>query len=105
MSVEVANESGIEVDEAELSSVARLALEPLGSTRWPSCRCSPSTLDHGRAARAVDGPAGPTDVLAFPMDEMDAARAGRVEPGPTLLGDVVLCPAFALATPATPATG
>jgi probable rRNA maturation factor len=46
------------------------------------------------------GEPGPTDVLAFPMDEL---RPGHMsggsdedgEPDPGLLGDVVLCPAVA----------
>ena len=42
------------------------------------------------------GEKGPTDVLAFPMDELDTARGpDEHEPGPTLLGDVVLCPEYA----------
>ncbi len=36
-----------------------------------------------------------TDVLAFPMDELDTARPDDPDPGPALLGDVVLCPAVA----------
>jgi probable rRNA maturation factor len=53
------------------------------------------------------GEPGPTDVLAFPMDELrpphlggvNAGRAGTEEPGPDpgLLGDVVLCPQVAAA--------
>ena len=42
------------------------------------------------------GGEGPTDVLAFPMDELDTARPDDPEPGPALLGDVVLCPAVAV---------
>ena len=39
---------------------------------------------------------GPTDVMAFPMDELDSARRPDApDPGPTLLGDLVLCPRFA----------
>ena len=41
---------------------------------------------------------GPTDVLAFPMDELDISRGPQddeQEAGPALLGDVVLCPAVA----------
>lgn len=37
---------------------------------------------------------GPTDVMSFPMDEMRPGIAG--EPAPLgILGDIVLCPAFA----------
>ena len=40
--------------------------------------------------------AGPTDVMSFPMDELDTARRpDEAGPGPALLGDVVLCPAVA----------
>src|SRR6266550_6892441 len=45
--------------------------------------------------RYMDEP-GPTDVLAFPMDELPPGRHDD-DPGPqpTLLGDVVLCPQVA----------
>jgi probable rRNA maturation factor len=42
------------------------------------------------------GEKGPTDVLAFPMDELDSGRPDDPDPGPALLGDVVLCPAVAV---------
>ena len=35
---------------------------------------------------------GPTDVLSFPMDEMKPNSASN---GPGMIGDIVLCPAFA----------
>jgi probable rRNA maturation factor len=41
---------------------------------------------------------GPTDVLAFPMDEIDISRGPQddeQQAGPALLGDVVLCPEVA----------
>ena len=53
------------------------------------------------------GEPGPTDVLAFPMDELRPPPAGRAhradrgdEPAalPGLLGDVVLCPEVAAGT-------
>jgi probable rRNA maturation factor len=37
---------------------------------------------------------GPTDVLSFPMDEL-VAPADDAHPEPGILGDIVLCPAFA----------
>ena len=37
---------------------------------------------------------GPTDVLSFPMDELRAPAEGETA-APGLLGDIVLCPAFA----------
>jgi probable rRNA maturation factor len=35
---------------------------------------------------------GPTDVMSFPMDEMKPHTAAN---GPGVVGDIVLCPAFA----------
>ena len=97
MSVEIANESGISVDEASIVSVARFALSAMRVD--PLAELSMLIVDTESMAelheRWMDLP-GPTDVMAFPMDEMDGARRpDAVDPGPTLLGDVVLCPAFA----------
>lgn len=39
------------------------------------------------------GHAGPTDVLSFPLDPF-----GEEGPGPSLIGDVVICPAVAAAS-------
>ena len=36
--------------------------------------------------------AGPTDVLSFPMDELKPNSAAN---GPGVIGDIVLCPAYA----------
>jgi len=38
---------------------------------------------------------GPTDVMAFPMDTLDDKPGSEPEPGPSLLGDVILCPEVA----------
>ena len=39
---------------------------------------------------------GPTDVMSFPMDELEpGGRPDAPEPGPSMLGDIVLCPDFA----------
>jgi len=97
MSIEVANESGVEVDEAELASVARHALEQLGVD--PLAELSVLVVDVDTMSTLHErwmGEPGPTDVLAFPMDELDTTRGPEdVEPGPALLGDVVLCPEYA----------
>jgi probable rRNA maturation factor len=94
MSIEVANESGVEVDEASLVSVAAHALERLGVN--PLAELSVLVVDSGTMSALHErwmGEPGPTDVLAFPMDELDTARGpDEEEPGPALLGDVVLCP-------------
>ena len=108
MSVEVINESGDAVDEEALRRVARHALDRLGVS--PLAELAISLVDVQRMEelhlRYMDEP-GPTDVLAFPMDELDLRGSrgvghghgsGSEEPddgAPTMLGDVVLCPEVA----------
>jgi probable rRNA maturation factor len=97
MSVEVANESGVAVDEGGLVAVARHVLDELGVN--PLAELSVLLVDSDSMATLHErwmGEPGPTDVLAFPMDELDTARSpDDREPGPALLGDVVLCPEVA----------
>jgi probable rRNA maturation factor len=97
MSIEVANESGATVDEAALAAVARHVLDEMGVN--PLAELSVLVIDAAAMTalheRWMHEP-GPTDVLAFPMDELDTARGpDDSEPGPALLGDVVLCPEVA----------
>ena len=94
MTIEIANESGVEVDEIALVSVARYALDRLGIN--PLAELSILLIDVPTMTELhvkwMDEP-GPTDVMSFPMDELDTARSpDNVGPGPALLGDVVLCP-------------
>lgn len=95
MSIEVNNESGHEVDEAEFAALARYVLDELHV--HPLTELSILLVDAGVMAELheqwMDEP-GPTDVLSFPMDEL---RPGSAEdPTPAgLLGDVVLCPEVA----------
>ncbi|HLQ53500.1 MAG TPA: rRNA maturation RNase YbeY [Streptosporangiaceae bacterium] len=106
MSIEIANESGTAVDEAGLAAVARHVLD--GMRVHPLVELSVLLVDKPAMADLHErwlGEPGPTDVLAFPMDELRpphqaGARADRgaaAEPGPLpgLLGDVVLCPQVA----------
>jgi probable rRNA maturation factor len=108
MSIEVLNESGDVVDEEALLRVARHVLDRLGVS--PLAELAISLVDVQRMEelhlRWMDQP-GPTDVLAFPMDELDLRGSRGVghghgsgsdepdEAGPTVLGDVVLCPEVA----------
>ena len=99
MSIEIANESGYPVDETRLLGVARHTLDELGVN--PMAELSLLVVDIGYMAelnhRWMDK-TGPTDVLAFPMDELDVDRGPGVideSAEPALLGDVVLCPAVA----------
>jgi probable rRNA maturation factor len=97
MTIEVANESGFQVDEIILVSVARYVLDrmrinPLAELSILLVDVDAMTELH---VKWMDEP-GPTDVMSFPMDELDTARRpDESGPGPALLGDVVLCPAVA----------
>lgn len=97
MSIEVSNESGIEVPEADLVDVAQFALGRLDV--HPGAELSVLIVDLDTMAdlhvRWMDLP-GPTDVMSFPMDELEpGGRPDKPEPGPSMLGDIVLCPEFA----------
>jgi probable rRNA maturation factor len=97
MSIEVSNESGMDVSEEELISVARFVIAKMKVN--PSAELSMVLLDTDAMAdlhmRWMDLP-GPTDVMSFPMDELEpGGRPDAAEPGPSMLGDVVLCPRFA----------
>ena len=95
MSIDIANESGVEVDEHELARLARFVLDRMRV--HPQAELSVVLVDEKTMAehhlRWMDEP-GPTDVLAFPMDELRPGREGE-EPPVGLLGDVVLCPQVA----------
>ena len=97
MTIEVANESGVGVDELGLVSVSRYVLAEMGIN--PLAELSILLMDVDAMTdlhvKWMDEP-GPTDVMSFPMDELDTARRpDEAGPGPALLGDVVLCPAVA----------
>jgi len=99
MSIDIANESGVEVDEAGLAAVARYALDQLRI--HPLAELSVLIVDEQAMTELHErwmGEPGPTDVLSFPMDELRPPQpGGREEPAadPGLLGDVVLCPQVA----------
>ncbi len=95
MSIDVNNESGVTVDEEGLVAVARHVMDRMRI--HPLAELSVILYDTGGMAtlneRWMDE-SGPTDVLAFPMDELrPGGENDELEPG--LLGDVVLCPAVA----------
>ncbi|MBS9534562.1 rRNA maturation RNase YbeY [Mycobacterium sp. M1] len=97
MSIEVSNESGLDVSEVELVSVAKFVLARMDVN--PAAELSMVLLDTAAMAdlhmRWMDLP-GPTDVMSFPMDELEpGGRPDAPEPGPAMLGDIVLCPEFA----------
>jgi probable rRNA maturation factor len=92
VSIEILNESGRELDEKRLAVLSRFVMDRM--------RVHPLAE---LCIKAVDEPTiaqlnlqwmekdGPTDVLAFPMDEL---RPGLVNEDPEegVLGDLVLCP-------------
>jgi probable rRNA maturation factor len=96
MSIEVNNESGHEVDEAEFAALARFVLDQMHV--HPQTDLSIMFVDTevmtDLHVKWMDEP-GPTDVLSFPMDELRPGRADDPTPA-GLLGDVVLCPEVAV---------
>jgi probable rRNA maturation factor len=105
VSIEIANESGIDVDEASLASLARHVLD--GMRVHPLAELSVLLVDEAAMTELHMrwmGEPGPTDVLSFPMDEIRPPQPGgthadhsSAEPPeiPGLLGDVVICPQVA----------
>ena len=95
MSIEVNNESAIEVDEAALQRLAVYALDAMHV--HPDAELAIVLVDEGAMEQLhvqwMDEP-GPTDVLSFPMDELRPGTEEAPTP-PGLLGDVVLCPQVA----------
>ncbi|GGK41196.1 endoribonuclease YbeY [Pilimelia terevasa] len=104
MSIEIANESGVAVDTESILAVARHTLEQMGVN--PLAELSVLLVDVGYMAELNHrwmGGDGPTDVLAFPMDEGNVDHGpGEPTPGePALLGDIVLSPEVAANQAAT----
>lgn len=95
MSVEVNNESGIQVDEGALQRLAVYALDAMHV--HPDAELAIVLVDEGAMEQLhvqwMDEP-GPTDVLSFPMDELRPGTDDQPTPA-GLLGDVVLCPQVA----------
>ncbi len=95
MSVEVNNESAVEVDETEIVGLARHVLARMRV--HPQAELSVVLVDEPAMEQLhvqwMDEP-GPTDVLSFPMDELRPGTDGEDSPA-GLLGDVVLCPQVA----------
>jgi probable rRNA maturation factor len=95
VSIEVLNESGETLDVAGLSRLARFTMDQMRV--HPLAELCIKLVDEATIAELNERwmeKTGPTDVLAFPMDEL---RPGLVndEPEEGVLGDLVLCPAVA----------
>ena len=99
MTICITNETDADVDAATLERLARHVLDRMGVHPLAELSILLVDVDHMAVLheRYMDEP-GPTDVLAFPMDELGGSRVDdEDEPEPTLLGDVVLCPQVAAA--------
>ena len=97
MSIEITNESGVEVDESALLRLATFALDHLRV--HPDADLAILLVDEAAMEQLhvqwMDEP-GPTDVLSFPMDELRPGTDEDITPA-GLLGDIVLCPQVAIA--------
>ncbi|OUE08928.1 rRNA maturation RNase YbeY [Clavibacter michiganensis] len=95
MSIEINNESAIEVDEPTIQRLATYALDTLHV--HPDAELAIVMVDEGAMEQLhvqwMDEP-GPTDVLSFPMDELRPGTEDRPTPA-GLLGDIVVCPQVA----------
>jgi len=95
MSIEILNESGHDLDVKGLAKLSRFVMDELRV--HPLAELCVKAVDEDTIAQLNAqwmGKEGPTDVLAFPMDEL---RPGLVteEPEEGVLGDLMLCPAVA----------
>jgi probable rRNA maturation factor len=93
MKIELINDSTYKCDEVGIKSLADFTLSKLGI--HPDSELSIRLVNEDEVTQLhikwMDLP-GPTDVLSFPMDEMKPNSASN---GPGMIGDIVLCPAFA----------
>lgn len=96
MSIEINNESTIEVDEAALQRAVSFGLDLLRV--HPDADLAIVLVDEAAMEQLhvqwMDEP-GPTDVLSFPMDELRPGTDDAQTPA-GLLGDIVLCPQVAI---------
>ncbi|TDW31541.1 rRNA maturation RNase YbeY [Cryobacterium psychrophilum] len=95
MSIEINNESAIDVDEATILRLSAFALDTMHV--HADADLAIVLVDEGAMEQLhvqwMDEP-GPTDVLSFPMDELRPGTEEAPTP-PGLLGDIVLCPQVA----------
>ncbi|WP_028642286.1 rRNA maturation RNase YbeY [Nocardioides sp. URHA0020] len=95
MSIEVLNESGRELDVNRLAALSRHVMDQMRV--HPLAELCIKAVDEATIAGLNEqwmGKEGPTDVLAFPMDELRPGLVNEeLEEG--VLGDLVLCPDIA----------
>ena len=95
MSIEVLNESGLPLDAQHLARLSRFVMDEMRV--HPLAELCIKAVDEDTIAELNQhwmGKEGPTDVLAFPMDELRPGLVNEeLEEG--VLGDLVLCPDIA----------
>jgi probable rRNA maturation factor len=92
VTIELLDESGRDLDLRELAVLARFTMDKMRV--HPQAELCIKAVDEATIAELNERwmeKSGPTDVLAFPMDEL---RPGLIteEPEEGVLGDLVLCP-------------
>lgn len=96
MSIELVNESDVDLDASRLQHLGSFVLESLHV--HPETALGVTLVDEATIERLhvqwLNEP-GPTDVLSFPMDELTPGSPGAPTPA-GLLGDVVICPQVAM---------
>ena len=94
----LSNRQDVRVDEDALAGLAFTALRGEGMDAF---ELSVSLVDEQEMSELHEtylGEPGPTDVLSFPLDDIDEPGEGDDADGARVLGDVVICPACAAAS-------
>jgi probable rRNA maturation factor len=92
VSIEILNESGSEIDVRRLADLSRFVMDRMRV--HPLAELCIKAVDEATIAQLNEQwmeKQGPTDVLAFPMDELRPGLLDQ-EPEEGVLGDLVLCP-------------
>jgi probable rRNA maturation factor len=93
MKIDLVNNSSVQCNESAIASVSEFALKKMGIHQESELGIRFVNEDEMSQLHVkwMDL-AGPTDVLSFPMDELKPNSAAN---GPGVIGDIVLCPAYA----------
>lgn len=97
MTVDVLNESGVDVDIVELTALCRFVMRRM--RLHPQTEMSLRLVDEATITTLNERwmeKEGPTDVLSFPMDELTPGTSDDDLPE-GYLGDIALCPQVAAA--------
>ena len=93
MKIDLVNNSSVQCNESAIASVSEFALKKMGIHQESELGIRFVNEDEMSQLHVkwMDL-TGPTDVLSFPMDELKPNSAAN---GPGVIGDIVLCPAYA----------